>query len=198
MEYFSSTLSLSRRVTDPGSLTDAVNSQEGPALLLVYAELRRLAAQSLRRDRAARLAFETTGLLHDAWLRLAGGHWQNRAHFFGSAARAMRQILIDHARARRVRTPRGRLSRITTLIDPAVPADPMDILSLDEALRELERLDSRAAAIVELRYFGGLDMPLIADFTGHSLRTVERDLAFARAWLRDRMSSREPGRDRAI
>lgn len=178
-------------MTDPDTFTNAVNTQDGPAIHLVYAELRRLAARSLRRDPAARPAFQTTGLVHDAWLRLAGGQWQNRAHFFGAAARAMRQILIDSARARRVRSPKGRLSRVTTLIDPATPAHPLDILALDEALRELERLDPRAASIVELRYFGGLELAQIVEATGIPLRTTERDLAFARAWLKDRLAPPE-------
>lgn len=170
-----------------GTITRAVNAQDGPAIDAVYRELRRLASRLLRRDLRGRQAIQTTALVHDAWIRIGAKQWQNRAHFFGAAAQAMRRILIEHARSLQARPTRRGLSSGTTIADPASPADPLDVLALHEALVELEALDPRAARIVELRYFGGLEVAEAAAIADVPLRTAERDLAFARTWLRRRL-----------
>lgn len=172
-----------------GTVTRAVNAQDGPAIDAVYHELRRLASRLLRRDLRGRQAIQTTALVHDAWIRIGAGQWESRAHFFGAAARAMRRILIEHARSLQARPIRRGLSGGTTIADPANPADPLDVLALHEALVELETLDPRAARLVELRYFGGLEVAEAAAIADVPLRTAERDLAFARTWLRRRLDA---------
>lgn len=172
-----------------GAITRAVNAQDGPDIDDVYRELRRLASRLLRRDLRGRQALQTTALVHDAWLRIGAGQWESRAHFFGAAARAMRRILIEHARSLQARPIRRGLSGGTTIADPTNPADPLDVLALHEALVELEALDPRAARLVELRYFGGLEVAEAASIADVPLRTAERDLAFARTWLRRRLDA---------
>jgi RNA polymerase sigma factor (TIGR02999 family) len=127
-----------------------------------------------------------TALVNEAWLRLGGpdGGWQNRAHFFGAAAMAMRRILVDHARARSA-AKRSRDRQVT--LDPdepaAVTAPNDEILAIDEALERLAALDARQAKVVELRYFVGLSVPATAEVLGVSPATVKRDWTLARAWL---------------
>ncbi|HZW11088.1 MAG TPA: ECF-type sigma factor [Phycisphaerales bacterium] len=150
----------------------------------VYGELRAMAAAQLRRESGGQ-ALETTVLVHEAWLKLAGQGWESRRHFFGAAARAMRQVLVDQARTRRGRR-REEVRGATTIAAPGEP-DPLDVLALDEALDHLARHDERAAAVVTLRFFGGLEMAEVAEALDSSLRTVERDWAHARAWLLKRL-----------
>lgn len=152
---------------------------------LVYEELRRVARRALRRERVDH-TLRPTELVHEAFLKLgsADGPWQDRAHFLGVAARAMRQILVDHAR-RRLAGKRGGGVVATTLED--VRADsglpPEDLLALDTALDRLERQDPRLRALVEYRFFGGLTDKEISELLEISERTVNRDWARARAWL---------------
>lgn len=153
---------------------------------LVYAELRRIAAREMRRERPGQ-TLQTTALVHEAYLRLlkdASLSFANRAHFLGIAARAMREILIERARARAARKRGGQALRVTfdeqTL---RTPPPPVDVLALDEALRRLARLDERHARVVELRYFGGLSVDETAAALGVSLATVKRSWTLARAWL---------------
>jgi len=153
---------------------------------LVYAELRRIAAREMRRERPGR-TLQTTALVHEAYLRLlkdASLSIENRAHFLGIAARAMRQILIEHARARGARKRGGGGVRVT-LDDAAasLEAPSVDVLALDEALQRLARLDERHAKVVELRYFGGMSVEETAAAMGLSPATVKRDWTLARAWL---------------
>ncbi len=176
------------------SITRAVNAQDGPSIDAVYHELRRLASRLLHRDARGRQAIQTTALVHDAWLRIGAGQWESRAHFFGAAAQAMRRILIEHARSLQARPIRRGLSGGTTIADPANPADPLDVLALHEALLELESLDPRAARLVELRYFGGLEVAEAAAIADVPLRTAERDLSFARTWLRRQLDASSPER----
>lgn len=160
----------------------------------VYAELRAIAAAHLRRERSRDPLLDTGALVNEAWLRLSsrdGQRWDSRAHFYASAANAMRCILVDQAR-RRVR--RGRAAVLLDShagaacgIDAATKA--IDLLCLDDALGHLGRADPRAATIVSLRFFAGLGMPEIAETLGLSQRTAERDWSFARAWLLDRMEA---------
>ncbi|MBK7404810.1 MAG: sigma-70 family RNA polymerase sigma factor [Phycisphaerales bacterium] len=158
----------------------------------VYEELRRMARQQMRQEAHATL--QTTVLVHEVYLRLFAGRelvWENRAHFFGAAARAMRQILIDHARARRaIRRGRGARHEPIHEIDIAAPTtDPDRVLGLHEALEKLERRDPRKAQIVMLRYFAGLTILQSADVLELSPTTVKAEWQFARAWLFHEMSS---------
>ena len=153
---------------------------------VVYAELRRLAAHHLRRERPGH-TLQTTALVHEAYLRLTGQKdvvWKNSGHFFAIAAQAMRRILIDHARRRRAARrgagePRSPLDSVVLAVN-----DTVELLELDLALAKLERLDPREAQIVELRFFAGLSVPEVAMALGISVSTVERDWVTARAWLR--------------
>lgn len=158
---------------------------------LVYAELRRLA-----HDRLARLGpgqtLQATALVHEAWLRLAGRGdpgWEGRAHFFGAAAQAMRNILVDQARRKAsVRHGHG-MRRVEPPMLAATRngAAPEEVLTLHEALEQLEGLDPRKARLVGLRFFTGLSMQEVADMLGIGLTTAEREWRFARAWLQQRM-----------
>ena len=152
---------------------------------LVQSELRRGAAALLRRERDAQ-SVQATELVNDALLRLLGAtpDWQDRAHFLAVASRAMRQILVDRARAHRSQK-RGGGSQRLTLCEPAAigPTDATDLLDLDDLLTELAAKDERAARVVELRFFGGLEMQAVADALGISLTSAEREWRVARAWL---------------
>ena len=153
---------------------------------LVYAELRRIAAREMRRERPGR-TLQTTALVHEAYLRLlkdASLSFESRAHFLGIAARAMREILIEHARGRGARKRGGGAVRLT-LDDAtaAVAAPDVDVLALDEALQRLACLDERHARVVELRYFGGLSVEETAAALDLSPATVKRAWTLARAWL---------------
>lgn len=158
---------------------------------LVYAELRRMADMLLQRERVGH-TLEATALVHEAFLKLAGGKAPDatdRAHFLGIAARAMRQILVDHARRRQADKRGG--GQFVTLGDDAaaVPAtDAETLLAIHEALDELAQRDARLAQVVELRFFGGLGETEIATALSVTTRTVQRDWAKARAWLHARLS----------
>lgn len=154
---------------------------------LVHAELRRLARAQLRRERPGH-TLQATALAHEAYLRLVGLDaidWRDRAHFFGVAAGVMRRILIDHARRRRAARRGGGAPPVPLEdVDPAAPERPEELIALDEALERLRALDPRQERIVELRFFGGLEVAETAAVLGVSERTVKRDWAVARAWLR--------------
>jgi RNA polymerase sigma factor (TIGR02999 family) len=154
---------------------------------LVYAELRRLAAHYLRGERPGQ-TLQPTALVHEAFLKLQKDRperWQNRAHFCAIAAHAMRQILIERARARHALKRGGGQPRVT--FDESLPApapdQPIDVIALDGALERLAALDAGQARIVELRYFGGLSIEETAEAMGISPATVKRHWAVARAWL---------------
>ncbi|MFO7692014.1 MAG: sigma-70 family RNA polymerase sigma factor [Vicinamibacterales bacterium] len=171
-------------MTNPtGAVNQAVYDELFP---LVYAELRRIAAREMRREKPGR-TLQTTALVHEAYLRLlkdASLSFENRAHFLGIAARAMREILIEHARARSAQKRGGGAVRLT-LDDRAAPVSSpsIDVLALDEALQRLARLDERHARVVEFRYFGGLSVEETAAALQLSPATVKRDWTLARAWL---------------
>ncbi len=158
---------------------------------LIYDELRRLARGYLRRERPGH-TLQPTALVHEAFMRLIDQrqvNWQNRAHFFGAAAQLMRQILINHAEARRAAKRGGEAERISLDdVDHFAAAHEIDLIALDEALRRLERLDPQQGRIVELRYFSGLTIEEIAEAIGVSPATVKRDWSVARAWLRRELS----------
>jgi RNA polymerase sigma factor (TIGR02999 family) len=161
-----------------------------PAQLMskVYDELRAMARQRLRSERPDH-TLQTTALVHEAYLKLIGGAalpWQHRAHFFGACANAMRQILVEHARARNARKRGGGVAPEALGDDELVGATSEDldlVLAVDESLDALRAEDPRAAQVVELRFFAGLEMSEIAQAMQTSERTVHRDWAFARARL---------------
>jgi len=154
----------------------------------VYEELRRLARRYMRQQPPGH-TLQTTDLVHQAYLRLVDQErveWGSRAHFFGVAAKAMRSILIDHARRRRAAKRGGKAGRPTlgAAGEVASPGSTVDVLALDEALTRLAERDPRKSQVVELRYFGGLALEEVAEVLGVSLATVKRDWIAARAWLR--------------
>ena len=153
---------------------------------LVHGELRRLAARYLGRERPDH-TLQPTALVNEAYLRLAGQHdldWESRAHFVAIAANVMRQVLVDHARARRAGKRAGELERVT-LDEGLVPSERgVDLVALDDALTDLAGFDPRLARVVELRFFGGLTTREAAAVLGVSTATVEREWATARGWLR--------------
>ena len=153
---------------------------------LIYEELRRRAHYQMARQRADH-TLQTTALVNEAYLRLAdqtNPNWQDRAHFFAVAARAMRQILVNYARSNQAQKRGGGGARIE--LDEAAlisPEQSKEIVDLHEALEGLATLDSRKAEVVELKYFGGLNYDEIAEVLKISVVTVRRDWVFARAWL---------------
>jgi RNA polymerase sigma factor (TIGR02999 family) len=158
---------------------------------IVYEELRRLARGYLRRERPGH-TLQPTALVHEAFLRLIDQsqvNWQNRAHFFGIAARLMRQILINHAEARRAAKRGGEAERISLNdVDQFTVEQGLDLAALNEALEKLEQIDPPQSRIVELRYFSGLTIEEIAEVMGISPATVKREWSTARAWLRRELS----------
>jgi RNA polymerase sigma-70 factor, ECF subfamily len=159
---------------------------------LLYRELRVLAISAMRSERGNH-TLQPTALIHEAFMRLADNtsSIENRRHFFGIAATAMRRILVEHARARHAVKRGGHAPRVS-LDDVAVAAptalDPVDLEALDAALTQLGTFDPRQARVVELRYFAGLTVEEAADVLDASPRTVKRDWQMARAWLRREMS----------
>jgi len=153
---------------------------------IVYDELRRLAAAYMRRERPGQ-TLQATALVHEVYLRLAGAGtpWHDERHFVGIAARSMRQILVERARARGAQKRWAGLNRVSMTDALAVASEPVTMLpALDEALTRLEAIDAEQARIVELRYFAGLSMPEAAEALGISLATAGREWAIARMWLR--------------
>lgn len=153
---------------------------------LIYDELRRMARRHLRRERTGHSIAPTT-LVHEAFLRLKDIRridWQDRAHFFAMAARVMRRLLIDQARARQAKKRAGAAIRVTFDEDRLVVADVDErLVALNDALHTLAEKDQRLSQVVELRYFGGLTVQETAEVLGVSSDTVSRDWAVARRWL---------------
>lgn len=153
---------------------------------LLYDELRRLAARYLRRERPDH-TLQATALVNEAYMQLIGQQqmdWQNRAHFIGVAAHLMRHILVDHARAHAT-AKRGRGEQALPLDEAIGIAGKIapDVIALDDALKDLARMDERKSRIIELRYFGGLSMEEAAEVTGLSVATIRREMRMAEAWL---------------
>ncbi len=163
---------------------------------VVYEELRRLAKAHLGRERRDH-TLQPTDLVHEAYLKLVDQRhvdWKNRAHFFAVAARLMRRVLVDHARARLAQKRGGGAVRVAfdeTLVLGTEAADVL-LLALDDALTELGALDVRQARTVELRYFAGLTVDEAAEALGVSGMTVKRDWTVARAWLKLRLEGAAP------
>lgn len=159
---------------------------------LVHHELRQMAKRMLAGERAA-YAWQPTDLINESYLRLLGWRgveWKNRAHFFAAAARMMRRVLVDAARARQA-SKRGEGEAPIPIdgLDVAAPAACVDIIALEDALAELSALDERPAHVVEMRFFGGFSVEETADALGVSTRTVINDWNTARAWLYERLST---------
>jgi RNA polymerase sigma factor (TIGR02999 family) len=177
-------------------LRDLQENQRGDSaealLKIVYDELRQQARRYLRKERAGH-TLQTTALVHEAYLKLIDQKnvsWKNRSHFFAIAATMMRRILIDYAKTRH-RLRRGGASEDKPLEDAltvSVSDTDFDLLALDEALKRLAGQDAHLVKIVELRFFGGLDVPETAEVLGISESTVKRDWAMARTWLRRELS----------
>lgn len=184
-------------MTDGGTVTGLLQDwRAGDAGALdrlmpfVYAELRRQARQAMRGERAGH-TLQPTELVHEAFLRLVDADvpWEDRAHFLATAATAMRRVLIDHARARQ-RAKRGGGAIQVSLADvPAGDEPPIeDFIAVDDALTRLAETDPRRARLIELRYFGGLNLEESGEVLGISTTTVHRELRLARAWLMEALA----------
>lgn len=159
---------------------------------LVYRELRRMARGYMRKQPAGH-TFQTTELIHEAYLKLAGGEdrkWRNREHFFGVAAKAMRHILVDYAKAKHRDKRGGWQARVTFAEDAFGTQDSSkEVIALDDALKRLAVLDERKVRVVEMKFFGGLKVDEIAGVLKISPETVKRDWSFSKAWLLRELSS---------
>ena len=160
-------------------------------LSLVYDELRKLASGYLKNERPDH-TLQATALVHEAYLRLVDWEnvsWQNRSHFFAVSAQIMRNILVDHARKKKAEIHGGNLQKLA--LDDAISfsqSREVDLVDLDDALLELEKLDQRQSKIVELRFFAGLTIEETAHALNVSTMTVSRDWNFAKAWLYRRLN----------
>jgi RNA polymerase sigma-70 factor (ECF subfamily) len=163
---------------------DAVND----VMDALYTELHRLAARHMRGE-PRRHTLQPTALVNEAYLRLMHGPLRiyDRQHFLALAARAMRHVLVDHARQKRAGKRGGRLQRVALNLAGGVPPFDVDVIALDEALTELATLDPRASRVVELRFFGGHTDQEVCDILGEKLPTIRRDWVFARCWLKARL-----------
>ncbi len=176
---------------------DIVSGDAAPSehlLPVVYEELRRLARRHMARESGPQ-TLTATALVHEAWLRVSGDAvevrmWQNRRHFFGAAAEAMRRILIDRAREKRAAKRGGGAERVS-MDEAEIAADSPDeeLLAVHDALAKLTAQDALAGEIVSLRYFAGLKWEEIADITGMSERDLQRQWHFARTWLHAEISA---------
>jgi RNA polymerase sigma-70 factor, ECF subfamily len=161
---------------------------------LVYGELKRLAESYLRRERGAH-TLQPTALVHEAYLKLIDQHhveWQNRAHFFGIAAQAMRRILVDRARERLAEKRGSGEARLS--LDEALDVSERrddQLVALDDALQTLAALDPQKCRVVELKYFGGLSLEEMAEILGISRATVVREWRMAKAWLYGELNQRD-------
>ena len=179
--------------SSPGGVTELLvelragnPDAEAKLIPLVYEQLHRLAGHYMRHERPEH-TLQPTALVNEAYLRLVAQRkveWENRAHFIGVAARLMRQILVEHARAHQAEK-RGALVQKISLDEDLEfsPEGPKELVALDDALERLHKLSPRQSRVVELRFFGGLSVEETAEVLGTSLRTVKRDWNVARAWL---------------
>lgn len=188
-------------MTDPapdrlGPLLERARAGDASAtetlLPLVYDELRRIAARLFRSERGDH-TLQPTALVHEAFVKLLGSErpYDGRRHFLIVAAKAMRQVLADHARARRAQKRGGERERVSLAQTPASELGPdVDLVGLDDALRTLAERNPRAAEVVELRFFAGLTVDEVAETLALSDSTIEADWRVARAWLRARLAER--------
>jgi RNA polymerase sigma factor (TIGR02999 family) len=186
-------------MTDAGDVTSRLKAWSagetdalGELAALVHHELRRMARRLLAGDRLGQ-EWQATELINESYLRLIGWQgvtWQNRAHFYATAAQMMRRVLVDAARARQSAKRGGGAGTVPldAVLVPAPGAD-VDVVALEEALQELAAIDPRPSRVVELRFFGGFSVAETADVLGVSVRTVITDWNTARAWLRRRLAT---------
>ena len=187
---------MSNLKTEVGRLLEAWRNGDvdapGKLMPLVYDELRRIARRYMAKERTGH-TLQTTALVNEAYLKMAkeeGIQWKDRAHFFALAAQAMRLLLVDHARRRRRIKRGGDADRITLDEHARETSDAgVDILALHDALDRLAAIDRRKAELVELRYFGGLNVEEIAEALGIAPITVKREWAKAKAWLYDQLQT---------
>jgi RNA polymerase sigma factor (TIGR02999 family) len=170
----------------------------GELLPLVYAELRKLATARLAHESPGQ-TLQATALVHEAYLRLVGDEpgrpFDGRGHFFAAAAEAMRRILVDRARDKARRKRGGGLARVDLDLDDVARDGPgEDLIDLDEALEDLAREDPLCARLVSLRFFGGLPLGEAAELLGLPRRTADRQWAYAKAWIFERLRRDDPGR----
>lgn len=177
-------------------LLETVRDGDQPAyeslIALVYNELREIAAAIMHGHHHSGRTLQPTALVNEAWLRLAQSenNWESKAHFFGAAARAMRQVLIEEARRRYAQKRAGDAQRVTFRDFAIETEEPtIDMLALDEAITALNKVDGRFTRLIDLRYFAGYSLEEVAELTGCSLATVKRDWTYARAWLFDYMNN---------
>ncbi len=180
-------------LTELGSTGGRASAEE--LFPLVYDQLRDLARHYMARERREH-TLQPTALVHEAYLRLVDQtrvNWQGRTHFFAVGAQIMRRILVDHARDRHVAKRGAGWRRITlehaVLPSPGHDLDPEQLLSLNAALKKLTEVDKRAATIVEMRFFGGLNVEEVANVLGVSKRTIESDWTHAKAWLKRELTN---------
>lgn len=177
----------------PGDVTQWLQALDGLApadagalFTLLYDDLRRLARSHMRREDSGH-TLSATALAHEAWFRLAAQtrtQWKNRSHFLAVASTMMRRILVNHAQAQRAAKRDAALVTLTLAgLEQIAAAPDRDLVAVHEALLAFEAVDARAARVVELRFFGGLENAEIAELLGVSLATVKRDWTLARAWL---------------
>jgi RNA polymerase sigma factor (TIGR02999 family) len=177
-------------MSDVTQVLQAIRRGDGRAsedlLPLVYDELRQLAAARMNQE-ANGQTLQATALVHEAWLRMVGAgdrEWQNKAHFFGAAAQAMRRILVDNARRKsRLKRGGGQARLDIEGLDLAAASPDDKVLLMDEALEKLQTEDPEKARIVVMKFFGGLTNQEVAENLGVTERTVERQWAYAKAWL---------------
>lgn len=157
---------------------------------LVYSELHRIASRAMRREQGEH-TLQTTALVHEVYLRLCGKaaiNWKDRSHFFAVAAQQLRRVLVDHARRAHSEKRGGLMVRVELLeSDGHMARIDQRVLSVDEALTRLQALDERAAQVIELRFFGGLNEMEAAEALGISVATLKRDWDFARTWLANQL-----------
>jgi RNA polymerase sigma-70 factor (ECF subfamily) len=173
-----------------GRLRDGDPDAGEELFALLYPQLRNLAGAVFRSQKAQH-TLQPTALVHEAYLKMMkpGAAWEDRAHFCSVAAKAMRQILVNHARDRHaLKRGGGAVGRALSIGDAVDPGGrELDILALHEALEDLAKLDARQASIAELRFFGGLSNKEVAEALGVSLRTIELDWSMAKGWLASRL-----------
>lgn len=171
------------------------SSAHDQLLALVYEQLRAIARQRMAGERRGH-TLQATALVHEAYIRLLGKTdvpWTGRGHFFRAAAEAMRRILVDHARSRNAEKRGGGRAalEIMNVADLAASENSSGILALDDAISRLEKVDEQAAVVVRLRFYAGLDVETVGGALEVSARTVRRDWAFARGWLREALEQEE-------
>ncbi|MCX6605145.1 MAG: sigma-70 family RNA polymerase sigma factor [Acidobacteria bacterium] len=177
------------------NLRSGENQAHDQLFPIVYNELRKIAANYMRRERADH-TLQATALVHEAYMQLVDQTrvtWQSRAHFFGVAAQLMRRILVDHARTQNA-LKRGGDAQKLSLDDSLGLASgpPVAFDELDEALNRLQQLDPNQAKIVELRFFGGLTVEEVSEVIGSSTATIEREWRMAKAWLHAQLTAKRP------